>query len=292
MILDLSTLRPAEKQYYLQHIVAPRPIAFASTINKRGEVNLSPFSFFNLFSSNPPIVIFSPSRRVRDNTIKHTLENVMEVPEVVINMVDYAMVQQQSLASCEYPAGTNEFLKAGFTQEKASFVTPPMVKESKAKMECRVLEVKPLGQEGGAGNLVICEVLAIHLNDELLDEHHKIDQRKLNQVARLGGNWYCKVDETNLFEVEKPNIQLGIGVDALPESIRNSHILTGNDLGQLANVTQMPDPDPGFDDDHVKQIVQYYSLNPEEMARELHQYAHKLLLQGKVDAAWQVLLRE
>jgi len=292
MILDLSTLRPAENQYYLQHIVAPRPIAFASTINKRGEVNLSPFSFFNLFSSNPPIVIFSPSRRVRDNTIKHTLENVMEVPEVVINMVDYAMVQQQSLASCEYPAGTNEFLKAGFTQEKASFVTPPMVKESKAKMECRVLEVKPLGQEGGAGNLVICEVLAIHLNDELLDEHHKIDQRKLNQVARLGGNWYCKVDETNLFEVEKPNIQLGIGVDALPESIRNSHILTGNDLGQLANVTQMPDPDPGFDDDHVKQIVQYYSLNPEEMARELHQYAHKLLLQGKVDAAWQVLLRE
>lgn len=290
MIIDLSEIKPAEKQYYLQHIVAPRPICFASTINKKGEVNLSPFSFFNLFSSNPPIVIFSPARRVRDNSIKHTLENVLEVPEVVINMVDYDMVQQQSLASCEYPAGTNEFIKAGFTEEKARFVSPPMVKESKAKLECKVTEIKALGKEGGAGNLVICEVLAIHIADELLDENKKLDQRKIHQVARLGGNWYCKVDESNLFEVEKPNTQLGIGVDALPDTIRLSTILTGNDLGQLANVHAFPDPDPAFDDEHVRHIVQYYSLNPEEMEKELHRYARKLLEQGKVERAWQVLL--
>ncbi len=290
MIISLSEIKPAEKQYYLQHIVAPRPICFASTINKKGEVNLSPFSFFNLFSSNPPIVVFSPARRVRDNSIKHTLENVLEVPEVVINMVDYDMVQQQSLASCEYPAGTNEFIKAGFTQEKAHFVSPPMVKESKAKLECKVTEIKALGKEGGAGNLVICEVIAIHIADELLDENKKLDQRKIHQVARLGGNWYCKVDESNLFEVEKPNTQLGIGVDALPENIRLSTILTGNDLGQLANVHAFPDPDPAFDDEHVRHIVQYYSLNPDEMEKELHQYARKLLAEGKVDKAWQVLL--
>lgn len=290
MIINLAEIKPAEKQYYLQHIVAPRPICFASTINKKGDVNLSPFSFFNLFSSNPPIVVFSPARRVRDNSIKHTLENVLEVPEVVINMVDYDMVQQQSLASCEYPAGTNEFIKAGFTEEKAQFVSPPMVKESKAKLECKVTEIKALGKEGGAGNLVICEVIAIHIADELLDENKKLDQRKIHQVARLGGNWYCKVDESNLFEVEKPNTQLGIGVDALPENIRLSTILTGNDLGQLANVHAFPDPDPGFDDEHVKHIVQYYSLNPEEMEKELHLHARKLLAEGKVDKAWQVLL--
>lgn len=290
MIIHLPEIKPAEKQYYLQHIVAPRPICFASTINKKGDVNLSPFSFFNLFSSNPPIVVFSPARRVRDNSIKHTLENVLEVPEVVINMVDYDMVQQQSLASCEYPAGTNEFIKAGFTEEKAQFVSPPMVKESKAKLECKVTEIKALGKEGGAGNLVICEVIAMHIADELLDENKKLDQRKIHQVARLGGNWYCKVDERNLFEVEKPNTQLGIGVDALPENIRLSTILTGNDLGQLANVHAFPDPDPGFDDEHVKHIVQYYSLNPEEMEKELHLHARKLLAEGKVDKAWQVLL--
>ena len=240
MILDCKELKTAEKQYYLQHLVAPRPICFASTIDKAGNVNLSPFSFFNLFSTNPPIVIFSPSRRARDNTTKHTLENVLEVPEVVINIVTYDMVQQVSLASCEYPKETNEFIKSGFTQEPATLVKPPMVKESKAKLECKVIEVKSLGKEGGAGNLVICEVLLIHIDDLLMDENKKLDQRKIHHVARLGGNWYCKVDETNLFQVEKPNVQLGIGVDALPPSIRNSNILTGNNLGQLGNVFEMP----------------------------------------------------
>ena len=290
MILDLKDLKTAERQYYMQHVIAPRPICFASTIDKAGNVNLSPFSFFNLFSSNPPIVIFSPARRVRDNTTKHTLQNILEVPEVVINIVTYDMVQQTSLSSCEYPKGTNEFIKAGFTPEPATLVKPPMVKESKVQLECKVIEVKPLGTEGGAGNLIVCEVMRMHIDDSLLDENKKIDQRKINHVARLGGDWYCKIDETNLFHVPKPNTELGIGIDALPESVRTSKILTGNNLGQLANVNEMPVIEPSFDDTHLKNIIQYYSINPDEMEKELHSYAKKLLDENKVKEAWQVLL--
>lgn len=292
MIINLKNIKPADAQNYLQHAIAPRPICFASTIDKAGNVNLSPFSFFNLFSSNPPVVIFSPARRVRDNTTKHTLENVLEVPEVVINMVDYEMVQQTSLASCEYPKGINEFEKAGFTEVKATLVKPPMVKESKIKLECKVLEVKPLGAEGGAGNLVICEVLCMHIDESILDAENKIDQTKMHHVARLGGDWYSKVDESNLFKVAKPNTQLGIGIDALPESIRKSPVLTGNNLGQLANVHQMPFVDPSFTDDKLKNIIQYFSLNPDEMDKELHRYAKDLLDAGKVNEAWQVLLAD
>jgi len=290
MILDLHNLKPSEKQYYLQHVIAPRPICFASTIDKNGQVNLSPFSFFNLFSSNPPIVIFSPARRIRDNTTKHTLANVQEVPEVVINIVTFDMVRQVSLASCEFPKGVNEFIKAGFTEEPATLVRPPMVKESKVNLECKVLEVKPLGHEGGAGNLVICEILRMHIDDSLLDAEKRMDQRKLNHIARLGSDWYCVVNENNLFEVEKPNTQLGIGVDALPESIRLSPVLSGNELGQLANVQALPVIDPAFDDPHLKQIIQYYSTNPDEMEKEIHSYARKLLGKGMVREAWQVLL--
>ncbi len=297
MVFNLNDLSPAEKQYYLQHVIAPRPICFASTIDKDGNVNLSPFSFFNLFSTNPPVVVFSPSRRVRDGSTKHTLQNLLEVPEVVINIVTYDMVQQTSLASCEFPKGDNEFIKAGFTAVPATLVKPPMVKESKVNLECKVLEVKPLGTEGGAGNLVICEILRMHIDDSLLDAPlandkglPKIDQRKLHHVARLGGDWYCVVNETNLFQVEKPNTQLGIGIDALPENIRNSAILSGNDLGKLANVQELPVIDPSFEDDHLKQIIQYYSLAPDEMEKELHLHAKKLLEHGKVREAWQVLL--
>lgn len=290
MILDLKDLGPAVRHNYLQYAIAPRPICFASTIDAKGKVNLSPFSFFNMFSTSPPILIFSPSRRVRDNTTKHSLQNVLEVPEVVINVVDLAMVQQVSLASCEYPKGVDEFIKSGFTPEPATLVKPPMVKESKIKIECRVIEVKPLGDQGGSGNLVICEALRMHLDDAILDEHKMIDQRRLHHVARLGGNWYCKVDEHSLFLVEKPNTELGIGVDALPAPIRNSNILSGNDLGQLANVQEIPVIDPSFHDDTFKNIFQYYSVNPEEMEKELHAYAKKLLETGKVKEAWQVLL--
>lgn len=290
MIFDLKDLTTVEKQYYLQHVIAPRPICFASTVDKDGHPNLSPFSFFNMFSSNPPILIFSPSRRVRNNTNKHTLENLKEVPEVVINIVTEDMVRQVSLASCEYAKGVNEFEKSGFNGIPATLVRPLMVKESKVQLECRVNEIKPLGEEGGAGNLVICEVLRMHIDDSLLDENKKIDQRRIHHVARLGGDWYCSVNETNLFQVEKPNTQLGIGVDALPASIRNSSILTGNDLGHLANVNELPNIDPAFDDDHLRQITQYYSLNPEEMEKEIHHYAAKLLKEGKVRQAWQALL--
>lgn len=290
LTLDLKDLKPPEIQNYLQHAIAPRPICFASTIDKEGNINLSPFSFFNLFSTNPPIVIFSPARRLRNNTTKHTLENLLQVPQVVINIVDYEMVQQTSLSSCEFPKGTNEFIKAGFTPQPATLVKPPMVQESKVKLECNVNEVKPLGETGGAGNLVICEVLRMHIDDSILNEKGLIDQRRLHHVARLGGDWYCRVDESNLFIVEKPNIQLGIGVDALEGNIRNSKILTGNNLGQLANVPEMPTIDPAFNDEKLNRIIEYYSLTPDDMEIELHRYAKELLDQGKVKQAWQVLL--
>ncbi len=292
MLLDLHTLSPAQRQSWLQHAVAPRPVAFVSTIDKQGNVNLSPFSFFNLFSSNPPIVVFSPARRVRDNTIKHTLENIQEVPEAVISIVDEAMVQQVSLSSCEYAKGINEFTKAGFTPAAAAKVKPPLVKESKINLECKVIEVKPLGTEGGAGNLVICEVLCMHIDDNILNaEKSMIDQRKMHHVARLGGDWYCSVNEQNLFQVAKPNTQLGMGIDALPVAIRNSCFLTGNHLGQLANLTAIPEIDPAYQHPQLRHIVQYFSLSPDDMENELHKLAAKLLDEGEVLQAWQILLR-
>lgn len=291
LTLELKNLKTADKQNWLQHAIAPRPIAFASTIDKKGSVNLSPFSFFNMVSSNPPIVIFSPSRRVRDNTTKHTLQNLEEVPEVVINICDYEMVQQISLASCEFPKGTDEFIKAGFTKQPALHIKPPMVREAKVKMECKVHEIKSLGTEGGAGNLVIAEVICMHIDESILNKDQSmIDQTKLHQVARLGGNWYCVVNENNLFQVPKPNVELGIGVDALPESIRTSKTLTGNNLGMLANVHEMPVINASFEDDRLKNIFQYFSLTPDEMEKELHLYAKELLSAGKIYEAWQVLL--
>jgi hypothetical protein len=202
------------------------------------------------------------------------------------------MVQQMSLASCEYPKGVDEFVKAGFTPEPATLVKPPMVKESPAKMECRVLEVKPIGSEGGAANLVICEVLRLHISEALLGEDGRPVQQRIDHVARLGADWYCRVGTDNLFRVEKPNVELGIGIDALPPSIRNSRVLTGNHLGQLGNVHQQPEIDPSYDDPHLRQIFQYYSLNPDEMEKEIHRYAATLLDQGQVQQAWQVLLMQ
>ncbi|MDO8995624.1 flavin reductase family protein [Sediminibacterium sp.] len=291
MKIVLSELPIMQKQAWLQHAIAPRPICFASTIDEAGNINLSPFSFFNLFSSNPPIVVFSPARKGRDNTTKHTLDNVLAVPECVINMVDYSMVQQMSLSSCEYPKGVDEFIKAGFTKEAATMVKPPMVKEAKIKLECKINEVKSLGDQGGAGQLVIAEVLCMHIDDSILNaEGTMIDQTKLELVARLGGDWYCKVNSDNLFKVAKPNTALGIGIDAIPESIKNSSILTGNHLGQLGNVNELPSIDPAFHDDRLKNIIQYYSINPNEMEQELHKYAAELLNQEKVQEAWQILL--
>ena len=238
--LDPSTMPIATLQSFLQHGIAPRPICFVSTINRSGEINLSPFSFFNLFSTNPPICIFSPSRRVRDNTTKHSLENVLEVPEVVVNIVNHAMVQQTSLASTEYAKGVNEFEKAGFTMLSSDSVRPPRVQESPMQLECKVTEVKALGEGPGAGNLVLAEIIRIHINEEVFNMDGGIDQEKMDLVARLGANWYCRVTKDTLFEVEKPLRTLGIGVDALPLAVRNSTILTGNDLGRLGNMEKLP----------------------------------------------------
>lgn len=288
--LDLEDINTSEAQHFLQHAIAPRPIAFASTVDGAGNVNLSPFSFFNLFSINPPVVVFSPSSRVRDSTSKHTLENLQEVPEVVINIVTYDMVQQVSLSSCEFPKGVNEFNKAGFTQISSKKIRPPRVKESPVQMECKVLEIKPMGTQGGAGNLVIAEILVLHVNSLVLDENGSIDQQKLSLTARLGGNWYARITPENLFQVKKPNREIGIGIDSLPPAIRESNILTGNHLARLANVSEIPSIEPSFHDEKLTQIFQYFAIDPEELEKELHQHAGSLLDQEKTDEAWQVLL--
>ena len=242
LTINTSDISPLELQGYLQSAIAPRPICLASTIDKEGQVNLSPFSYFNLFSMNPPICIFSPSRRVRDNTTKHTLENLKEVPECVINIVNYAMVQQVSLSSCEYPKNINEFTKAGFTQIPSDLVAPPRVAESPIQLECTVAQIIALGEKAGAGNLVLAEIKKIHIAEAVLNANNKIDQAKLDLVARLGGDWYARINEQNLFEVTKPNTQLGMGFDMLPKFIKDLAGLTNNEKAQLANCTILPTP--------------------------------------------------
>jgi flavin reductase (DIM6/NTAB) family NADH-FMN oxidoreductase RutF len=279
--LSYLTIDPKETstprlQAYLQGAIAPRPIAFASTVDKNGIVNLSPFSFFNLFGTRPPIAVFSPSRRVRDNTVKHTLLNVAEVPEVVINIVSYSMVEQASLASCEYPKSVNEFVKSGLTELKSKLVTPPRVAESPASFECKVNQVISLGGEGGAGNLVICEILLAHFKEDVLDASKNIDPQKLDAVARMGGDYYCRAYGENIFTVPKPNTKLGIGFDQLPENIRKSKILSGNDLARLANVERLPG----------SMNFEFASVKDEETR---HRLAKNLLAQGKLEEAWAVL---
>ena len=291
--LNPSDLTTVELQNYLQYAIAPRPICFVSTIDSVGNVNLSPFSFFNMFSTNPPVCIFSPARRVRDNTTKHSLENVLEVPECVINIVNYNMVRQTSLASVEYPKGVNEFIKAGFTQLKSELVKPPRVAESPVQMECIINQIIPLGENAGAGTLVLAEIKRIHIREEILDEMGKIDQAKIDLVARLGGDWYCRVTEDNLFQVEKPVKTLGIGVDSIPSAIRNSSILTGNNLGQLGNVEHLPSDEEIAQfqaDSELKRILDATIGDNGNRERELHQYARKLLEDGSVGEAWKALL--
>jgi flavin reductase (DIM6/NTAB) family NADH-FMN oxidoreductase RutF len=293
LTLKTTDLSPVQLQNYLQYAIAPRPICFASTIDVQGNVNLSPFSFFNMFSTNPPICIFSPARRVRDNTTKHTLENVLEVKECVINIVDYAMVQQTSLASTEYGKGVNEFEKAGFTMLKSELVNPPRVAEAPVQLECVVTEVIPLGDQHGAGNLVLAHVKLIHINEAILDAEGKIDQTKIDLVARLGGDWYCRVTPESLFKVAKPLTTLGIGVDLLPSAVRNSHTLTGNDLGMLANVEKLPtteEIDAMQANVSVKEIMDATIGDAQNRERELHEFAHQLLVSGKVYDALKVVL--
>jgi len=285
-------IKTAQLHAYLLGAVGPRPICFASTIDNEGNSNLSPFSFFNVFGSKPPILIFSPARRVRDNTIKHTLENVYETKEVVVNVVNYNIVQQANLSSCEYPKGTDEFVKAGFTAIKSDIVKPMRVKESPVQLECKVLQVIETGKEGGAANLIICEVLCMHIDDNVLDEQGRIDPHKIDLVARMGGDYYCRASGSAVFEVHKPNIELGIGVDALPEAIRHSHILTGNNLGILGNCTSIPVVSGMVTDDRLNEILKGYTHDEDAKTEALHQYAKELLDAGKVTIAWQVLLAE
>lgn len=289
---DLTTL---QIQSYLNHAVAPRPICFASTIDKNGNVNLSPFSFFNVFSVNPPTCVFSPSRRVRDNTTKHTLENLKEVPECVINIVNYDMVQQVSLSSVEYAKGVNEFIKSGLTPIASDLVKPPRVAESYVQFECVVRDIIHLADTPGAGNLVIAEIKVIHINEDILDAEGGIDQAKLNLVARLGGDWYCRVTADNLFKVAKPVSTMGIGVDALPHSIRNSKILTGNNLGQLGNVQALPtdsDIKAYAQSPEIKELLDATIGDSQTRELQLHLKAKALLDEGKVTEAWLVLLIE
>lgn len=295
LTLDTSELTPVQLQNYLQYAIAPRPICFATTIDKQGNVNLSPFSFFNLFSTNPPLCVFSPARRVRDNTTKHTLENILEVKECVINIVNYPMVQQTSLASTDYGKGVNEFEKAGFTMLPSVLVKPPRVAEAPVQMECIVTEVISLGEKPGAGNLILAEIKRIHIKEEILDAEGKIDQAKIDLVARLGGDWYCRVTPENLFKVAKPLTTLGIGVDALPSGVRNSYVLTGNDLGMLGNIETIPsDDDIDLIRNHagVKEVLDATIGDSVNRQRELHELAKEMLSRGEVNDALKVVLLE
>jgi flavin reductase (DIM6/NTAB) family NADH-FMN oxidoreductase RutF len=274
---------------YLLGAVSPRPIAFASTIDNSGNVNLSPFSFFNVFSANPPIMIFSPARRVRDNTTKHTLENVLETREVVINVVSYEMVQQMSLSSTEYERGVNEFIKSGFTELPSEVVLPPRVKESPVQFECKVNEIVSLGDEGGAGNLIISEVVRIHIKEGVLDSNGKIDPRKIDTVARMGGNWYSRANK-GLFEVKKPIRSLGIGVDALPEALRKSNVLTGNDLGKLGNIEDFPTLDEM--NSFIDAIDEFKDLVVDGDREKTHLKAKELLKEEKIMEALKLLLAD
>ncbi|MAO71440.1 MAG: flavin reductase [Flavobacteriales bacterium] len=273
--IDVKSGETAGLYQYLSSAITPRPIAFVSTIDKSGNKNLSPFSFFNVFSVNPPILVFSPVRRMRNNTSKHTLDNVLQLKECVISLVTEDIAQQVSLSSCDFDSETNEFEKAGFTEIKSDLVSPPRVKESPINFECKINEVIPLGEEGGAGSLVLCEVLKIHIDETVLDKNNAIDPLKLNIVSRLGSNWYGRTTKDSLYEIAKPISRIGMGFDNLPEKIRNSKILTGNELAILASAESIPQ-----------------KISPENnlSSFEKHTIAKQLLLDGKYEEAWQILL--
>ncbi len=291
MILDpTKATNTKELHDLLLGAVAPRPIALASTVDLEGNVNLSPFSFFNVFGTQPATLVFSPNRRVRDKTTKHTLENILETHEVVINTVSYAMVEQISLASSEYGKNVNEFLKSGLTEVKSERVKPPRVKESPVSFECRVLEVKAMGTEGGAGNLVICEAILIHAQEYIFDAQGKIDPRKVDSIARMGGDHYCRVNGESIFQLPKPGFPVGIGIDLLPDDIRNSSVLTGNNLGRLANIDKIPSLEEvkAFSENFNYDILSQSNGNDRIVA--IHKHAQHLLAQGEMKMAWLLLL--
>lgn len=297
MTRDFITYNPQDLpipkvHQYLLGAVGPRPIAFASTIDINGIPNLAPFSFFNVFSANPPVLIFSPARSGRTGEAKDTYHNVKNVPEAVINIVNYDIVHQVSLASSPYPADINEFEKAGFTPLQSETVRPFRVAESPVQLECKVNEVVELGQGGGAGNLIICEVTRIHIRQDILDENGMIDQLKIDLVSRMGGNWYCRSDKNSMFEITKPITTCGVGFDQLPADILNSTVLTANNLGQLAGITEIPNETDVNEYKLLELSELFLSLedNPVELELELHRYAQKLLSEEKLEEAWMTLL--
>jgi len=292
LTLDPKELPIPKLHQYLLGAIGPRPIAFAATIDAAGNHNLAPFSFFNVFSANPPILIFSPARSGRNNTTKDTYNNVKVHPEVVINVVNYAIVHQMSLASSPYAPGVSEFEKAGFTPLKSDLVQPMRVAESPVQFECKVIEVKELGTEGGAGNLIICEVMKIHIAEAVLDENGMIDQHKIDLVSRMGGNWYCRADKNSMFEIQKPITTCGIGYDALPKDILQSSILTGNDLGHLAGIENLPDETAVNEYKLLELSDLFLSLedNAKALEQALHIRAQQLLKENKLEEAWLSLL--
>jgi len=293
-IIDPKKVSTGEFHAYMLGAIAPRPIAFASTMDKEGNINLSPFSFFNAFGSNPPVIVFSPARRVRDNTTKHTLDNVHEVPEVVINIINYSIVEQMSLASTEYDKGVNEFIKSGLTPAKSHLVGPPRVLEAPVAFECKVLQIIPVGEGGGAANLVVCEILLAHIKEEILDDEGKIDPFKLDPVARMGGDWYCRATGDALFEIPKPLRNKGIGVDQIPTEIRNSIVLTGNNLGRLGNVENLPSEGELIEymkQPKIQEMMIKYKDDRDSLIFNLHKHAQQLIEDGKAEEAWKVLLQ-
>lgn len=292
--IDPKSLPVPKLHAYLLGAIAPRPICFASTIDKAGNINLAPFSFFNVFGSNPPLLIFSPARRGRENTVKHTFENVLDVKEVVINIVDYKMVQQMSLASTEYPKGVNEFEKAGLTMLKSECILPPRVAEAPVQLECKVTNIIETGNQGGAGNLIFAEVIRLHIKDHVLDKQGKIDPFLIDQVARLGGDWYCRA-KLGLFEVEKPLTTLGIGVDNIPHHVRFSEILSGNDLGQLGNIEKLPtqfEIQDFINSDYYQSLLKGLGTTISNLSTNSHLMAKKLIAEKQIHNAWCVLLSE
>lgn len=293
--MNIKTIEPENSLFdtVFKHAVAPRPICFASTIDHSGSVNLSPFSYFNIVSQQPPVCVFSPLRRMRDGSTKHTLDNINEVAEVVINIVNYNMVQQQSLASTEYEKGIDEFVKSGLTPIPSILVKPPRVAESTVQLECKVREIISFGDNPGAGNMILAEVLLMHVKDTVFDEDGKVNQEKFDLVARLGADWYCRVSANNLFEVAKPLRTRGMGVDQLPKQIRLSPVLTGNHLGQLGNIEEMPDElavDALRHEEEFRDLLNAFIGDKATLEIHLHRKAATFLDRGDVEMAWKILL--
>jgi len=292
LTIDPKEIPIPKLHHYLLGSVGPRPIAFASTMDKDGNPNLAPFSFFNVFSANPPILVFSPARSGRTNETKNTFDNVKETKEVVINIVNHTIVEQMSLASSPFKKGVNEFIKSGLTPIKSDKIAPFRVKESPVQFECKVNEIIELGQNGGAGNLIICEVLAMHINEDILDESGTIDQHKIDLVSRMGGNWYCRANENSMFEITKPIMTIGVGMDQIPEKIKNSDILTGNDLGKLGGIEEIPDETEVNEYKLIELSDIFIELEDEQVKLEieLHKIAKKALIENRLEDAWKTLL--